>query len=168
MKVENPVLENLVFNNLGITPVSLGFKVNLLKEKGLIPITSFIGSMSLPMIATKEFKSTFFAPSFRFVMQHTITERINFAYNLGAEWDGENAEPIFIYTVTSGFALTDKLGAYAEFYGFKGQKTRIDNRFDCGFTFTLNPNLMFDVSAGVGLSQSSHYFFVGNGFSFRF
>ena len=154
-------------NYSGLTPVTLRFKENICSEKGLLPITSFIGYLSLPKLASEEFKASYFAPAFRFTMQHTLSEKFTFGYNLGAEWDGESAEPSFIYTVTTGYAITDKFGAYIELFGFAPQKSIADNRFDGGVSYLLRNNILIDVSGGIGLNENSRYSYISFGFSFR-
>jgi len=153
--------------NTGLNPVTIGFKTNIVKEKGIIPTISFIGHLTLPHVASCENKSEFYAPAFRFTMQHTLTSKISFAYNLGAEWDGLSPEPTFIYTVTSGFSLSDKVGCFIEFYGFAPQRSAADHRFDGGFTFLINNNIQFDIAGGAGLSSNAADYFLGTGISFR-
>lgn len=114
----------------GITPITVGFKVNIAEEKGLIPTISFIGHLTIPNVATKDFDINYFAPAYRFTMQHTLSKRFSLSYNLGTEWDGETPEPTFLYTLTTGFAITEKIGTYIEIYGFLPQKQSIDNRID--------------------------------------
>jgi hypothetical protein len=63
-------------------------------------------------------------------MQHTLSEKIVLAYNLGAEWNGETGEQTYIYTLTTGISLTDKLGCYTEIYGFIPKENQSDHRFD--------------------------------------
>jgi hypothetical protein len=151
----------------GLIPVYVGFKVKLLDEKGIVPKTSFIAHMSLPNLASKQYKTEFYAPEFRFVMQHNLTEKVSLSYNLGAEWDGFSAEPTFIYTLTSGFSVTEKLGAYIEIFGFAPQNDSANHSFDGGFTYLINNNFMLDLSSGVGITNNApdHYFALG--FSFR-
>ena len=88
----------------GLSPVIVGVKAKLSEQKGIFPATSFIGHISLPKVASEDFKATFVAPEFRFAMQHTLSDKVNVSYNLGAEWDGESPEPTFIYTLSSGFS----------------------------------------------------------------
>jgi hypothetical protein len=147
----------------GLTPVKVGFKAKLMEENGIIPHIGFIGHLEIPSIASKRLKTTYYAPSFRFTMQHTITNNVSFSYNLGAEWNGETPEPSFIYTVTSGFSLSDKLGAYIELYGFAPQKSKSDHRADGGFTYLISPNVQFDISGGFGISKNApkHYGAIG-------
>ena len=76
-------------NTTGLNPVDIGFKVNLVREKGIIPITSFIGHLGIPSFASKDHKAIYYAPAFRFTMQHTLSRNVDLGYNFGARWDGE-------------------------------------------------------------------------------
>jgi len=152
----------------GIIPVLVGFKARLLEEKGIIPLTSFIGHLSLPKLASKNFKADYYTPEFRFTMQHTLSENQTLSYNLGAEWDGINPEPTFIYTFTSGYSFSEKISGYIELYGFIPQIQKADHRFDAGLNYLLNPNHQLDISGGFGLSETSPDYFVALGYSFRF
>lgn len=152
----------------GINPILIGFKTRLFEEKGAIPLTSFIGHIGIPKAGSKSLQTTYYAPEFRFTMQHTLSEKQSLSYNLGAEWNGESAEPTFIYTLTSGYSLTKTIGVYIELYGFCPQISKPDHRFDGGFTYLLHPNHQFDVSGGFGLSKISPEYYVALGYSFRF
>jgi Putative MetA-pathway of phenol degradation len=90
----------------GLVPTIVGFKVTVSEEKGIIPATGFIGHLSLPNAASTKYKASYYAPSFRFNMQHTLSNKFSLAYNLGAEWDGDTPQPTFIYTLTSGLSIT--------------------------------------------------------------
>ena len=164
---EVTTVENYQLKITGLNPVTVGFKVNLAKEKGILPTTSFIGHLTIPGIASNKLKATYFAPAFRFTMQHTITDKISLGYNLGAEWDGESPEPTFIYTITTGFSLTEKTGAYIEAYGFVPQKSKADHRLDGGFTFLLQQNIMVDISGGIGIASNAPKYYCSIGFSIR-
>jgi len=151
----------------GLNPLLIGFKAALAEEKGIWPKTSIIAHLMIPELASEEFKTTYYAPSFRFTMQHTLTDKINLGYNLGAEWDGESPEPTFIYTMTCGLSLSEKLGCYGELYGFAPQKNKADHRFDGGFTYLITDNVMIDASGGFGISANAPDYYTALGFSFR-
>lgn len=151
----------------GFTPVYVGFKVKLADENGIIPKTSFVGHISLPNAASKEFKTEFFAPEFRFVMQHNLSEKLSFSYNLGTEWDGFSAEPTFIYTNAIGYSISDKLGSYIEIFGFIPQKEKSNHSIDGGITYLINHNFMLDLSSGIGISKNAPKNYFAFGFSFR-
>ena len=154
--------------NTGLSPITIGFKAALLEEKGIVPKTAFIGHITTPKLGSKNFHTTYIAPSFRFVMQHTLSPRLSLSYNLGAEWDGENAAETGIYTLTTGFGITDKLGVYAELYGFLPKDNRPDHRCDAGLTYLLNDDLIVDISGGFGISENSPKNYLALGISYRF
>ncbi|HMI06817.1 MAG TPA: transporter [Flavobacterium sp.] len=151
----------------GLNPIVVGFKVAVCDEKGILPKTSFLGHLQLPDLASSDLKTTFYAPEFRFTMQHTLSDKIDLGYNLGAEWDGETAEPTFIYTLTTGISLSEKTGCFIEVYGFAPQKDKADHRFDCGFTYLISNNCMVDASGGFGITENAPDYFAAVGFSFR-
>ena len=164
-------LENIKFDGStvtkGLSPIKIGFKTKICEEKGIVPATSFIGHIALPKAASKDYKATFAAPLFRFVMQHSLSKKVSLSYNLGAEFDGESPEPTFIYTLTSGFTLTDKIGCYIELYGFAPQQNKSNHLLDGGFTYLLKNNIMIDISGGFGLTPQIQKWFGSLGFSFR-
>ena len=155
-------------NISGISPMAIGFKTKLWQEKGIIPTTSLIGHLHFPKIAPAGLKTNYYAPAFRFTMQHTLTKKQTLSYNLGAEWDGITAEPAFIYTLTTGYSFSEKISSYVEFYGFIPQINKPDHRFDAGLNYLFNPNHQLDLSGGFGLSANSPDYFVSLGYSFRF
>jgi Putative MetA-pathway of phenol degradation len=151
----------------GLSPIYVGFKVKLTEEKGILPKTSFIAHLGLPNAASTRYKTDYFAPDFRFVMQHTLSEKFSLSYNLGSEWDGLSAEPTFLYTLTSGYSITKKLGSYIELFGFAPQNDKANHNLDGGITYLINNNFMVDLSSGIGITNNApkHYFALG--FSFR-
>lgn len=159
--------ENNISKSNGFNPIYVGFKVKLANEKGIIPKTSFISHISLPNVASSKYKTDFYAPEFRFVMQHTLNEKLSLSYNLGAEWDGFTPEPTFIYTLTTGYSISDKLGSYIELFGFGPQNDKANHSFDGGLTYLINNNFMLDLSSGVGITNNAPDYYTAIGFSFR-
>jgi hypothetical protein len=173
-KVELRLITELISAKLyttvtsGLNPITVGFKTALLEEKGIIPKTSFIGHITTAQVGTKDFHTKYVAPSFRFTMQHTVTKRISLAYNLGMEWDGNTAAHTYIYTLTTGISITERLGCYAELYGFLPDNSIPDHRCDGGFTFLVNNDLMVDLSGGFGITENSPDNYLSLGISYRF
>jgi hypothetical protein len=150
-----------------LNPITVGFKTKIADEKGIVPDIGFIGHLTLNKVASSNTKTTFAAPSFRFNFQHTLNSKTYLAYNLGAQWNGDDGQPNFLYTLTSGYMFTNKLSAYIEWYGFLPQNDKPDHRFDGGITYLIRPNFMVDVSGGFGLSTISPEGYLSLGFSFR-
>jgi hypothetical protein len=158
-------INNENFN--GLTPIHIGFKVKLAEESGIIPKTSFIAHISLPNAASAQYKTDYYAPEFRFTMQHTLSEKFSLSYNLGAEWDGFSAEPTFLYTLTTGYSITKKMGSYIELYGFAPQNDKANHNLDGGITYLINNNFMLDLSSSIGISKNAPKNYFAFGFSFR-
>lgn len=152
----------------GLAPITIGFKTSLLEEDGIVPKTSFIGHITTAKWGSKNLTTNYIAPSFRFVMQHTISPKVCLAYNLGAEWNGQTAMQTYIYTLTTGITLTEKLGCYAELYGFVKPTLVGDHRCDGGFTYLLTNDIIADISAGVGTYNSELKNYIALGLSYRF
>jgi hypothetical protein len=123
--------------------------------------------MSIPNAASSKYKTDFYAPEFRFTMQHTLSDKFSFGYNLGSEWDGFTAAPTFIYTLTTGYAISEKMGSYVELFGFGPQKDKANHNFDGGITYLINHNFMLDLSSGVGLTANAPDYYIAFGFSYR-
>lgn len=151
----------------GFSSVLVGFKTKLAEEQGIIPKTSFIAHISLPNVASANYKTDYFAPQFRFVMQHTLSDKFTLSYNIGSEWDGFSAAPTFIYTLTTGYSITEKLGSYLEIFGFAPQEDKANHLVDGGITYLINNNFMLDLSSGMGLTETAPDYYISAGFSFR-
>ena len=151
----------------GINSILIGCKIKISEEKGIFPKTSFIGHLSLPNAASTSYKTDFYAPEFRFVMQHALSDRLSLSYNLGSEWDGVTPEATFIYTLTTGFAVTEKIGSYLELFGFAPQKQTANHTLDGGITYLITNDFMLDLSSGVGLTELAPDYYCAFGFSFR-
>lgn len=152
----------------GINPLTLGFKTNICRERGILPTISFIGHITTSNLGSRKYHTTYMAPSFRFTLQHTLSEKISLGYNLGAEWDGESAAQTYIYTLTTGISLTKRLGCYLELYGFSPQGEKTDHRFDGGLTYLVNNDLMLDISGGKAITDLSDAGYLALGISYRF
>jgi len=153
----------------GVLPLSAGFKVALWEQKGIIPKTSFIGHLTAPFIASKDFRNKHYSSDFRFTLSNQVTDHLSIGYNLGAAWDGNTGEPEFIYTLTAGYSFSDNWGAYIESFGFAPHQRIPEHRADGGLIFIPHPDFQVDISGGFGLSPNNKdYYYVSLGLSYRF
>jgi len=96
-------------------PITIGMKTALIKEKGWLPDIAFLGHLE---VLSKNSEGTErVVPSFRFAFQNTLSETISLSYNLGMQWNPDLQE-FYHYTFTIGKSFSEKLGGFAEFYGF--------------------------------------------------
>ncbi len=158
--------------------VALGTKIFICEERGIIPKTSLLAHLELPYMGSPQFKAKHLAPRFRFSMQHTLSDRFSFSYNVGGEWDGNSQDATIIYTASLGAKVVGNLNMYVEAYGFMTENSNMQNEFsgtflndhrvDGGFTYLLKDNLQLDLSGGFGISKISPDSFLSCGLSWRF
>lgn len=145
-------------------PITISFKTALIKHKGIIPDISFLGNLTLFSKDDNDRKRS--APEFKFLFDHELSKSLNIGYNLGMKWDNNLSEN-YTYTFTVAKAITPKINAFLEAYGFISPIFKADHRLDTGFTYFINNNSAVDISAGKGLSDISPDYFVSFGYSFR-
>ncbi len=151
----------------GVSPVEVGFKVNLIEEKGWIPKTSLITHIGLPKVASKAFKGVYTAPSFRFTTQNTLNKRQSLSVNLGGEWSTADKAFTPLYTLATGYDFSKFLYGYVELFGFLPKGIQAEHTLAGGFAFLVNPNLQFDASGGYGLTPTATEYYWALGLSFR-
>src|SRR5258706_3410095 len=114
----------------GLDPVTLGFKINLAKEKKFFPKTSLITSLGIPALSSKVFRTDHIAPSIKLVMINTFSDHADLSYNLGAEWDGFSTTPAWLYSLSQGFSLGENWNTYIEVFGFVPKKESPQHNID--------------------------------------
>lgn len=150
----------------GASPLALGVKIKIAEEHKFWPQTAFIGHINLKS-GSSEFAPHYTAADFRFTFAHTLSEKFSLSYNLGAEWNGETPDAAFLYTLSVGYLITDRLGAFIETYSFFPEDDKADHRLDGGLTFKITRVVQWDVSAGLGLNEIAPDSFISTGISFR-
>ena len=147
-----------------LQPISLGFKTELIEEKGIIPKISFIGKAELRKSEILQRKTI--TPAFRFTFQNNINDKTSLGYNLGIFWN-EDLQETYLYTFALGKSINPELNYFVEMYGFISPDQSADHRINGGFTYLVNKDFMLDTSAGIGLSEKSAKYFISLGISYR-
>lgn len=146
--------------------LSIGAKVGLRRESGLLPEAAFIGSVVVPLVVQTRFPKRV-TPAFRFSMSHTPGSDVSVGYNAGFEWEEGMDDPAVIYTLSVGLDLTDDIGVFAEAFGRMplagGNRLSVDS----GLAWRPNTDVQFDLSAGQGVGASGESPFIGLGVSAR-
>lgn len=168
LKTNSSVTTFGTINETGLDVAEVGAKIALAEERKLFPKTSFIFHLGIPAFSSSKFKPDNIAPSFRFTMQHTLSEKISLGYNLGCEWDGYTNDPAYIYTLTAGFNFSKKWYSYIEGFGaFKKQITP-EHNVDGGIAYFITNNFKVDFSSGFGLTTTAAQWYIALGISVRF
>lgn len=164
----------------GVADAELGGKVILRTGADGGPEVAFLTGVSLP-VGDDELTSDRYDPSFRLSVAHDLSDRVSLGYNLGMAWSSEataeedGGEAVretfsrFVYTAALGFALGERLGAFAEVFGEEPVDAPGSSAVsvDGGFTYLVRPNLQLDLFGGAGLTDDAADWFVGTGLSVR-
>ncbi|MEO8512302.1 MAG: transporter [Ignavibacteria bacterium] len=154
-------------NTTGFSPISVGTKIKLFREKGLLPETAFLFTVSVPFKKNSPFQSDYIGSEFQLAMSNTVNKRFSLTYNIGGSWGAGDPGVTGFYSLSLGANLVKKLAAFVEIYGYLPEKNSPDHRFDGGFTYMILKNLQADISGGLGISEKSPEYFVGLGISVR-
>lgn len=147
-------------------PIKTGVKMALFEEKGILPKTSLITNVCLPFTSTQYDKAQNIFPSFRFTFQNSLTENVGLGYNFGAEWDGYNRTPAWVYTFSPNFNIGKKWYAYIEAFGSLYYKDWA-HALDGGMAYYVSNDTKLDLSGGIGLGNNPMKNYLALGFSFR-
>jgi len=153
----------------GAEDLYLGVKVGLTPQDGILPEMAIIPQMTLPTGHT-EFSSHQVLPGVNWLYGWDINDFLSLGgstqANLGVD-DATDREFLeFAQALTMGYQLTEKLGAYTEWFVITpagAESIRTQHYFDAGFTYRVTNNLQLDVRAGKGVSAAADDFFVGTG-----
>ena len=154
----------------GFLPLTIGFKVNLLEEKGIRPRISLIGHAGFNRLSSRMTAShygSFFAPSLVFTFQNSTSENAAIGYNLGVEWEDTKEPPAWIYTLAYGSNIGERWYAYIEVFGAAIKHEPPQHTIDAGIAYWINNNMKVDLSGGFGLNSFTPRNYIAVGFSFR-
>ncbi len=155
-------------SGIGWSPLDLATKVALIEQAhGLIPQTALLVGFTLPSTGSEAVQSRFTQPRVVLLLNHPINSWLGITTNLGAHWEDDSPETIYRYAMSFDFSLSQRVGAFAEFYGDLPEASATSHLFNVGFTYLLTNNLQLDLAAGIGLTENAPDSYVGGGVSWR-
>lgn len=163
--------EHLIPNpktSTGLQPVELGIKAAVLEEKNWIPKTAFLLQTGLPRVSSKSFKAPHLAPTMRLLMENNITDKFSLNYNAGAEWDGYETGPEWMYALVPGIDLGEHVHVFAEFYSFLQRQEAPEHTLDGGLEYFIGKNIGLDICSGFVINKAAPPYFITIGGSVRF
>lgn len=155
----------------GGSDLSLGFKLHLADQAGWRPDLGVIVAVDVPA-GHDAYTTGDVDPFVGLLWAYDLNEDWAFAGNVNVALPTVDGDRIFEpqASVSLGYAITDEIGAYAEYYGlYPTCGTDADEHYlNGGFTFLITDDVQFDIRAGTGLSEDSDDFFAGAGLSIRY
>ncbi len=158
----------------GSEDLYLGFKMGLTPQHDWLPETALIPQMTVPT-GSGFLTNNKVLPGANLVYSWDITERLSTAgstqFNSALD-DATNSQYAeWAQSWTFGYALTDQLGMYTEWYAFfpnGADSITEEHYFNGGFTRTVGHNVQWDIRGGMGLNEAADDYFLGTGLSVRF
>lgn len=129
----------------GLDAVNLATKVRMYEGEGAVPSIALLAGLSLP-VGSKAFRPSHIAPSLTLLADHDVTDRLNIAYNVGLDWDGETASPTTFTALCLGYQINDRLGAYVENYDYFAKGMKGQWNMDLGLNWMASRRVQLDVA----------------------
>lgn len=155
----------------GANDMSLGFKYKLLEQDGVIPHFGVIGEVTVPSGSSIS-SSGDVDPNLVLLFAYDISDSFSLAGNVGFASVTQFGDRFFqtSASLSVAFALSEKVGAYVEYYGIfpNADDTDCAHVLNGGLTYLINNNVQIDWRIGAGLNEEADDFFTGVGFAWRF
>jgi hypothetical protein len=155
----------------GASDANVGAKVELVngaRAAGLVPTTALIVGAGLPTGA-RAFRAGGVSPEAKLLMGWSLGGPWALASNINvASVDaGDTRSGELAGSVSLARSLTERTGAYLEWFGTRPEGVRGTHYANGGMTYLITGSQQLDVRVGSGLGANRNDFFVGLGLSQR-
>ena len=154
----------------GAHDFSIGFKLKLLEQDGLVPHFGILASMNIP-VGNAAVSPGDVEPGAILLWAYDLTDEVALAGNVGFASLTDAGERFFqtSASISLAVALTERLGGYVEYYGLypNAEDTDAAHTLNAGFTYLISNNFQIDWRIGGGLNEEADDFFTGVGFAWR-
>ncbi len=154
----------------GLSKLSLGFRQNILQEKGNAPALGILVNANFNGLLNDYRDANpdgFVLVLAQKQLSNVFSVTTNLGFNIGDIFNQEELANGFLYTLNLGYSITPKLSGYVEGYGLISDGRVIDY-YDTGFGYLLGPDIQLDLYAGINYEENYFEYFVSTGVSFRF
>jgi outer membrane putative beta-barrel porin/alpha-amylase len=158
----------------GAEDLYLGFKLALTPQEGILPEMALVPQMTVPT-GGRSFRADEAMPGVNWLYGWDINDWLGTGgstqFNRTPDDATGEAYTQWAQSWTVNYGLTDRLGAYTEYFGFyphSADTARVEHYIDGGFTYLFSDDIQWDIRGGVGLNASADDYFVGTGLSLRF
>ena len=158
-------------NNTGVSDLEFDTRVRLWEQAGWRPATAIDFGLSFPT-GSDFATSDGFDPEGEILYAWDFAERwnLNGNFDFASETQGKDDSGrhfIFRPELALGLSVSERVGAFIEYYGVIEEDAANQHSIDGGFTYLVNDDLQLDVSAGAGLNDAAPDFFVAAGIAWR-
>ncbi|MDA7978211.1 MAG: transporter [Pirellulales bacterium] len=158
----------------GAADLYLGVKLGLTPQEGILPEMALIPQMNVPTGA-RVFTADETQPglnwNYAWELNDCIATGGSTQFNRALDEMTAAAFTEWAQSWTIAYTLTDRFGAYTEWYAFfphSADTALPEHYFNGGFTYLVSNDVQWDIRAGVGLNDRSDDYFIGSGLSVRY
>lgn len=156
--------------NYSASLVNFGTKLRVFEGYKAIPEVAFMANFAVPCTKSMADKMHV-APSVYALFNNDVTDWLSVGYNVGAEWNGEDATPATFVAVCLGANATDNLGFFVESYNYfikeKHQSADCDWNLDFSLNYMVTPRLQLDLYSGINLQRPKEGALIGAGVAWK-
>jgi hypothetical protein len=158
-------------NHTGVSDLELDTRVRLWEQAGWRPATAVDFGLSFPTgsgVATSDGVDP--EGEILYAWDFATRWNLNGNFDFASETQGEDDSSrhlIFRPELALGLSISERLGAFVEYYGVIEEDAANQHSIDGGFTWLVNEDFQLDVSAGVGLNDAAPDFFIAAGAAWR-
>ncbi len=160
-------------SNSGAEDLYVGLKLALTPQEGLLPEMAIIPQMTVPN-GDSFFTADQVLPGANWLYSWDLNDFVSTAgstqFNSSVDDVSGDDYTEWAQSWTVGYSLSDKVGAYAEWFAFfphSAETARPQHYGNGGFTYLISDNVQWDIRVGVGLNDAANDYFVGTGLSIR-
>ena len=159
----------------GFDDPAIGLKVRFTDSAGDLapgqPAAALVFETSIPggdreLTADEWVPAAILALDWELGLRFGLGANVGYSYAAGEE---DRFHQLFA-SLSSGFAITDRVGSYLEWYGFleESEDGPSTHYVDGGVSFLINNDLQVDARVGTGLNDADPDWYVGVGAAVRF
>jgi hypothetical protein len=157
----------------GLDDLYVGAKIALTPQEGFWPEMALVPQMTVPT-GHNAVTANKWLPGINWLYGWDVTDFIAIGastqFNSAVDDESNRKYTEWAQAITINYNLADNVGAYTEWFAFfptGAESAQVEHYIDGGITYRPNPDMQFDVRAGLGLTGASDVYFVGTGFTIR-
>lgn len=151
----------------GLNNVSIGMKYQFYESSNAGTNGAVLASVILP-VGNFEFSSSSIDPALLVALSQDISEHFSISTNFGGIYQNDDNEFVYLYSLALGIGITEKIGGFIELFGGIRNSISPEHILDGGFTYLVNNDIQFDLSAGTRIFFEDTSWFINSGISIRF
>jgi hypothetical protein len=151
----------------GLTPIELGTKINFFESANQKFTSSFIGYIGIPVLNSEDHDPGKAFHRLRLLFENKLKEQLKLEYNIGTEWNSEEHEQNWVFTISPQAKLADRWTIYVEEFSYFHKNSLPQHHLQGGLAYIIGNNVQVDASGGLGLNSASPEYIINAGLSFR-